>query len=256
MRNLLKKCYWKCLLKPLDHLSFCFWNRWFWEISGLILSVWGLWEKKHTSVISETTAQLLTPRCCCSCLDLVISAQWLLSLSPTGKRSLEMIKWAFPCRRMHSHCMYWMAFIKCRCSNRYLCDCSVITDNEKHRGNLVSSYRRKEQHLSDCREKESAVNIVTWKCFHVARDGKIEEGGVMKKRSKSKRSKFGSWALVYVTSDPEHFWEPTPSQVWITGCCVCLSVFVTRLCVSNAFSPCYLSLAWRICLTLKKCYNP
>lgn len=54
----------------------------------------------------------------------------------------------------------------------------------------------------------------------------------MRKKQKNRgRSKFGSRAPVYVTSDLRDFWEPTPSRVWITHCsacilCVCLSVSI------------------------------
>lgn len=73
----------------------------------------------------------------------VISTLYDFFLPPTGKRSSQMIKWTFLGYLRYSHCEYWMAFIKCCCSNRYLLDCSSITDNEKYRTNLISPHRRR-----------------------------------------------------------------------------------------------------------------
>lgn len=117
---------------------------------ALILRMQGLQSLREepTSVISETTVPLLTPRCC---RDLVISVQWLVFLVPTGKRSSEMIKWTFPACPMYSHCEYWMAFIKRCFSNQYLCDRSVITGNEKFRTNLVSLRRSRSPRLLEQR---------------------------------------------------------------------------------------------------------
>lgn len=190
-----------------------------------IVRLWGLQTPRqmHSSVISETTASLLTPHCC---LGLVISSHRLLFLSPTWKRSTEMIKWAFLGRPTCSHWECWIAFIKSYCSNQYLCDCSVITDNETYRTNRVSPHRRRSSAVPE--EKlswKTALNKVTWRkaCLCVQRWIEWEGGGVSEK---TERSKFGSRAPVYVTSDLRHFWEPTPSQHSLLCVCVwlCLNI--------------------------------
>lgn len=163
-------------------------------------------EKERTSVISETIVSLLTPR---RHPDPVISAQWLLFLSPTGKRSSEMIKWTFPGLLTHSHCEYRMAFIKCCSSNRYLRDCSVITDNEKYGTNLVSpNGRRGSAALNrDCGEN-SGVNKVTWKRVCVIRYKEIaREGGMSGEKQRGLSLDPGllcTWHLTWGISENQH----------------------------------------------------
>lgn len=209
----------------LDYSSFNFWN-------GLLRLTPGVgsppcethrpWVKHTPQSFQKTTTSLLMSHWRLELVIFCATTPFSLPLGSEARRWLNKHSRAASRTRTAK---YWMAFIKCCCSNRYLRDCSIITDNEKYRTNRVTGpYRRRSSNTSS---REKLAWIKSHESMFVRKeiewDSKREEEAT---DGKTERSKFGSRAPVYVTSDLKHFWEPTPSQVWITHCCVCVYVCV------------------------------